>query len=287
MKFFYLIFYLINKMEKVKKRGRPKKQPSTNGEGEADKQVKKRGRKAAIKYFSSDIRKQIPLTTTITDNNEYILHIDVMDNTSEIEEKKVKLEPMNKINEINSFSLIKNSKIEEKIERNTNFFKMYESLVDAQDYVLHTDIYCWWCCHMFKTIPLGYPIQLTSRMKFKTRGVFCSLECMKTYLNDNKKYEGYIDLFKYMCKKLSGKTYNDIKQAPPRQVLKIFGGDLDITEFRNTTKIFKMVEYPLTVVRDYVEEIDINNIKNMNSSLVFSSNLQQQPKKIDIESFLS
>jgi hypothetical protein len=271
-------------MEEVKKRGRPKKQTLTNGEVETDKQVKKRGRKAAIKYFSSDIRKQIPLTTTITDNNEYILHIDVVDNTSEIDDKKVKLEPMNKINEINSFSLITNSNNEEKKERNTNFFKMYQSLVDSTDYVLHTDIYCWWCCHMFKSVPVGYPIQLTSKMKLKTRGVFCSLECIKTYLNDNKKYECYTDLFNYMCKKLCGKSGKDIQQAPPRQVLKIFGGDLDIAEFRNTTKIFKMVEYPLTIVRDYVEEIDINNIKNMNSSLVFSSNLQ--PKKMDIDSFL-
>ena len=77
-------------MNEVKKRGRPKKQIIEENKNE--KQVKKRGRKAAIKYFSSDIRKQIPLTTTITDNNDYILHIDVHDVESE-DKKSIKLEP--------------------------------------------------------------------------------------------------------------------------------------------------------------------------------------------------
>ena len=79
-------------MSEVKKRGRPKKQIIEENKNE--KQVKKRGRKAAIKYFSSDIRKQIPLTTTITDNNDYILHIDVPDIESE-DKKSIKLEPVN------------------------------------------------------------------------------------------------------------------------------------------------------------------------------------------------
>ena len=87
-----------------------------------------------------------------------------------------------------------------------------------------------------------------------------------------------------MCKKLCGT--NDILKAPPRQALKIFGGDLDITEFRNNKKIFKMVEYPLTVVRDYIEEIDINNVKNINNGFVFSSNLQNPVKNLNIDNFL-
>jgi hypothetical protein len=266
-------------MSEVKKRGRPKKQIIEENKNE--KQVKKRGRKAAIKYFSSDIRKQIPLTTTITDNNDYILHIDVPDIESE-DKKSIKLEPVNNPKD-NIFSFVSNTKKEdENKSRSVNFFKMYESLVEGEQ-KFETEIYCWWCCHMFRTFPLGYPIQYYNK-KFKIRGVFCSLECIKAYLCDNDKYIKYEDLFKYMCKKLCGT--NDILKAPPRQALKIFGGDLDITEFRNNKKIFKMVEYPLTVVRDYIEEIDINNVKNINNGFVFSSNLQNPVKNLNIDNFL-
>ena len=44
-----------------------------------------------------------------------------------------------------------------------------------------------------------------------------------------------------MCKKLCGTS--DILQAPPRQSLKIFGGDLDITEFRNNKKILVKIPF--------------------------------------------
>ena len=50
----------------------------------------------------------------------------------------------------------------------------------------------------------------------------------------------------------------------------MFGGELDINEFRNASKerkVYKMIEYPMCVYNDYVEEIDIENIKNANSRL--------------------
>ena len=56
-----------------KKRGRKKKEVVM---GEI-KLKKKRGRKAAVKYFSSSIRKKIPLTTVLQDNNNFILHLDI------------------------------------------------------------------------------------------------------------------------------------------------------------------------------------------------------------------
>ena len=71
-----------NVVHPPKKRGRKKKEKPVI-EGTEPKQKKKRGRKAAIKYFSSSIRKQIPLTTVIENTDNYLLHIDVKDDIEE------------------------------------------------------------------------------------------------------------------------------------------------------------------------------------------------------------
>ena len=50
----------------------------------------------------------------------------------------------------------------------------------------------------------------------------------------------------------------------------MFGGQLDINEFRENfkeNKIFKMVEYPMFISNDYMEEIDIKNIKKANHKI--------------------
>ena len=45
-----------------------------------------------------------------------------------------------------------------------------------------SNIWCWWCCHPFETIPLELPHKYdTHRNKFYTSGTFCSWSCMKSY----------------------------------------------------------------------------------------------------------
>jgi hypothetical protein len=59
-----------------------------------------------------------------------------------------------------------------------------------------------------------------------------------------------------------------LKEAPSRSTLKMFGGDLSIEEFRNSTKeskIYKMINYPISISRDYVEEVDLQKIKDVNT----------------------
>ena len=50
----------------------------------------------------------------------------------------------------------------------------------------------------------------------------------------------------------------------------MFGGKLSIEEFRNKSneqKIYKMIEYPMYISRDYVERVDLENVKNINKRL--------------------
>ena len=61
-------------IQEPRKRGRKKKEKIVN---EEPKVKRKRGRKACVKYFSSSIRKKMPLTTSLQDTDKYILYLDV------------------------------------------------------------------------------------------------------------------------------------------------------------------------------------------------------------------
>jgi len=101
-----------------------------------------------------------------------------------------------------------------------------------------TPIYCWWCCHPFNSIPCSIPEKIIDDT-FIVYGIFCSPECGAAYLFNDCNHSDSQDIWtKYSLLNLLYKDmYNDkqIEQAYSRQVLKIFGGPLSITEFRNTT----------------------------------------------------
>ena len=83
-------------------------------------------------------------------------------------------------------------------------------------------------------------------------------------------FENDITLRDEYIKSLSNIIDEPLSKAPPRCALKMFGGALDIEEFRNSTKerkIYKMIDYPMFVSRDYVEEVDIQNLKKVNKNV--------------------
>ena len=114
-------------------------------------------------------------------------------------------------------------------------------------YPTTTDILCWWCCHSFTGSPRFIPTKYDNiRQRYCIQGNFCSWECAKAYLmNDKGNYFPCTKLhdFTSMVKKIMGRTIN-VKSAPPRQWLKCFGGIMTIDEFRSTFKEYG-VEYKL------------------------------------------
>ena len=142
---------------------------------------------------------------------------------------------------------------------------------------------CFWCKNKFSTIPIGCPINYVSnkatkkyysniskeqytikenitnnRTKqiennekitvkeedyYQTDGIFCSFNCCKAFINDNK----HKRLYDYSNNLLT-KMYNDlmktksviISPAPHWRTLKEYGGNLDINSFRNT---FNKMDY--------------------------------------------
>jgi len=296
-------------------KGRKKKET----DDEPEKQKKKRGRKAAVKYFSSSIRKQIPLTTVIQEKDNFILHLDVKDSQvdnlpdsvvdAELDFLDVSLDEdvtlllEEKIKTRNDQDKVIVTKLEE-LHLNTDTQEVQENIktdnVDSRiqgyfnvlgDFYLNsewlrkTDVWCWWCCHPFDTVPIGLPVHYDEKVKrFRVKGVFCSFSCMVAYrhAHEHKKHSNQVDqLILSLYKQITGslKIESTLRPAPPRCSLKCFGGKLEIEEFRNVhkeNKVLKMVEYPMFISRDYIEEIDIKNVKNANVSVFLNGDPETQ-----------
>ena len=195
----------------------------------------------------------------------------------------------NVINMFDEFENNNNSNNEEQNQidnRKKGYFEILQSFVENKDWLHNTDVCCWWCCHPFDTVPIGLPERYNDSInKFKVKGIFCSFSCMIVYKKEcniscSKDY-----LIKFLYKKLTGTLLLDaqLEPAPPRCTLKMFGGVLSIDEFRNSlkeNKIYKMIQYPMFVSKDYIEEVDIMNVKRVNQN-VFTETQQISYNNLD------
>ncbi len=128
-----------------------------------------------------------------------------------------------------------------------------------QEWPDQTNIHCWWCCHQFEGPPCTLP-EYIRRNKFYVSGCFCNFNCAAAYnfnKNDNNVWERYT-LLNLMYKKLFNLPFAKIAMAPPREVLKMFGGYMEIEEFRNhclkQEKTFQLIKPPLVSIIPKIEE---------------------------------
>ncbi len=147
---------------------------------------------------------------------------------------------------------------------------MYEFINANNDKVWpeKTNIYCWWCCHQFTCTPCALP-EYYKNNKFYVSGCYCSFNCAASYnfsKNDDNMWERYT-LLNLMYKKMFNKKFTKISLAPPREVLKIFGGYLSIEEFRESClkndKVYAVIKPPLISIIPKIEE----NIATLNKNL--------------------
>lgn len=92
---------------------------------------------------------------------------------------------------------------------------------------------CWWCCHSIDGDVLHMPYEYKNNT-FKTKGQFCSWECMKAFNVRNETYTTcrISDLITLYRKQVYGKIEH-VRSAPSKFTLKSFGGTLSIEEFRS------------------------------------------------------
>lgn len=207
-------------------------------------------------------------------------------------------------------------------DKQRGFFRILSEYIDTGNWIEKTNVSCWWCCHTFDTIPIGFPIGYSNH-KFRVTGIYCSFSCMiadkqrgdttsKSLVNalytrltggvgSDRKQE-YTEMLTKDCehKHLFDKEQDmelqrdyissmlsvvdsPLKPAPPRCTLKMFGGQLTIEEFRSATKerrVYKMINYPMYVSRDYVEAVDLNILKKVNKNVFNSKNNILAPNKL-------
>jgi hypothetical protein len=95
-----------------------------------------------------------------------------------------------------------------------------------------TDVACFWCCHSFINQPVVLPIRDTGE-HLEVTGNFCSPECACAYLFDMRqdshtRWEQLALLYRVYGEACQSK----IHPSPSRSVLKLFGGNLSIQEYR-------------------------------------------------------
>jgi hypothetical protein len=95
---------------------------------------------------------------------------------------------------------------------------------------------CWNCCHPITTKEISQPIKYENGV-FTTIGSFCSYPCICRYtIESNQTSElifsklSLLNLYANMQCETKGLN---ISPSPPRLSLKMFGGHLDIDEYRN------------------------------------------------------
>lgn len=86
-------------------------------------------------------------------------------------------------------------------------------------------------------------LSIIEKGHYITDGVFCSFNCCKAYINDNKTNSEYKDSYKLLLKMYNDITQSEINEIEPAhhwRTLKVYGGNLSIESFRES---FGKVEY--------------------------------------------
>ena len=120
---------------------------------------------------------------------------------------------------------------------NTDLLKSILDRVTINRYTTQTA--CFWCCHTFNWSACVLPYYFdTYKNTYKARGHFCSPECALAY---NYAESNVSDSSKWLQHALLGTLYSELYRtrvlspAPPRAILRMFGGVLDIEQFRDYT----------------------------------------------------
>ena len=137
-----------------------------------------------------------------------------------------------------NINIIKKNRKKIPIKRNLETNKSIKCLKFFSDQfsngeeIKYSNFRCHHCHHKFNNQPFFLPYEFCSNTsRYKVCGNFCSPNCVKTYAINSKIHCTKVNLVGEMYRKLYGKTFC-IKPAPPIQILKEYGGNLTISEYR-------------------------------------------------------
>jgi hypothetical protein len=95
-----------------------------------------------------------------------------------------------------------------------------------------TDVACHWDCHPFRGQPCVIPVKIQEDI-WQVYGNFCCPECAAAYLF-NERLDSHVQWERYalMNRLYAGGGANTVRLASPRSVLRLFGGNMDVSEYR-------------------------------------------------------
>ena len=267
-----------------KKRGR---KPKINKEKDKPKVLKKRGRKPTGRIVHV---KNYDISKVDNDDNCIIAHIPL--NQLDIENVKNSYNQLD--SESNEISLETNSLGNNDLSFNDKYIshledenkKLKGKIKDLQEKTKSSDIFycdysveklnskvineneignsnkilCWWCCHDFDNSPFYLPDKYCQN-KYHVFGHFCSPSCACAYnidMNDYKLWERNSLIIK-LYNELTDNKVNNVSPSPPKQILKSFGGNISIEDFRNKTKTSinyssRFIIPPMVPLKTLIEE---------------------------------
>ena len=98
-----------------------------------------------------------------------------------------------------------------------------------------TDVACFWDCHPFRGVPCVIPTVIEEGI-WRVYGNFCCPECAAAYLF-NERVGLHVQWERYaLLNRLYAPYSEPVRLAPARSVLRLFGGTLDISDFRSTVE---------------------------------------------------
>lgn len=161
------------------------------------------------------------------------------------------------------------------IEQNIDYYNLkstllvqYKESAEVKTIPQTSDAACFWCCHSFTNRPVVLPNRDTGEY-LEVMGNFCSPECACAYLFDMRqdshtRWEQLALLYRVYGEACNGK----IHPAPVRNVLKHFGGNLSITEYRNLIRSHKVrVDTHLPPMVSILATMDTKSIDFYDTSL--------------------
>jgi hypothetical protein len=95
----------------------------------------------------------------------------------------------------------------------------------------NTDVACFWDCHTFRGTPCVIPTKIEEDI-WHVYGNFCSPECAAAYLF-NERIDSHVQWERFaLLNRLYAEGDSSVRLAAPRAVLRLFGGTLDVSEYR-------------------------------------------------------
>ena len=195
--------------------------------------------------------------------------------------------------------------LQQQIQQNERLKPLMSGFESGRPWPSSTSCLCFHCCHGFTTLPIGLPKRLSGQT-FIVWGIFCSFECaaaFNLYTHQGYEMQESSNLLQLLYFKTT-RQFTQIHPAPSRYLLKVFGGALEIDEFRAAFKSSKttvinmaplvasanvMVEEICTSLwnpsnQNNVIPLDLDRIKNASANIRLQRSKHVLDKRNTLES---